>query len=79
MDRIHSEIRKIVVGNDLKTGMVYYVGMEMSGMKVSRIEEDDYDNFFLNLKSYIIFVIKNGEEFIWKKFERMSLTVEYKI
>lgn len=80
MDRIDGEIRKITVGNDLKTGMHYVVGSVIGDMTISRIEEDIYDNFFLQNKSYIIFVTKDGvNELAWKKFDKLPISIEYKL
>ncbi len=80
MDRIDGEIRKITVGTDLKLGMHYVVGSKIGDMTISRIEEDVYDNFFLHNKSYVIFVTKNGiDELVWKKFDKLPISIEYKL
>lgn len=80
MDRIDGEIRKITVGTDLKLGMHYVVGSKIGDMTISRIEEDVYDNFFLQNKSYVIFVTKDGiNELVWKKFDKLPISIEYKL
>lgn len=80
MDRIDGEIRKITVGTDLKLGMHYVVGSKIGDMTISRIEEDVYDNFFLQIKSYVIYVTKDGvDEKEWKKIERLPVVIEYNI
>lgn len=79
MDRVHSEIRKITIGNDLKTGMVYQVGTTVGGRTITRIEEDAFDGVFYDLKSYIVYVDVDGTEKEWKSFQKMPVTIEYRI
>lgn len=80
MDRVHAEIRKISIGNDLKNAMNYIVNGVIGDMTITRIEEDQYDGFFLNSKSYIVYVSKDGvNEFAWKKFDKLPVTIEYKL
>lgn len=80
MHRTDGVIRKITIGNDLKTGMNYVVGGVIGDMTISSIEEDIYDNFFLQTKSYIINVTKDGiSEQVWKKIDKLPVVIEYKL
>lgn len=80
MDRTDGIIRKITIGNDLKTGMNYVVGSVIGDMTISSIDEDVYDNFFLQTKSYIIYVTKDGiNEQVWKKIDKLPVVIEYKL
>lgn len=80
MDRIHSEIRKISIGTDLKNAMNYVCNTKIGDMTITRIEEYEYDSFFFDTKSYVVYVTKDGiNDEVWKRFDRMSVTIEYKL
>ena len=69
-----SVIRKISIGSDYKTDAMHYsVGQSVyGGHIISHIIAEQKDN------SYNIFIKKNDEVLLWKKFNsNMAISVEY--
>lgn len=71
-------IRKIVIGQDPKNAMAYYVGMKMkNGDEVSAIMLDKESLHRLGLRRYLIYVNNEGNNKIWKAVDEMPCIVEY--
>ena len=71
-------IRKIVIGQDPKNAMAYYVGMNMkNGDQVSAIMLDQEALHRLGLRRYLIYVNNEGNTKVWKAVDEMPCIVEY--
>ena len=70
-------IRKIVIGQNPKDAMAYYVGMPVGSAKVSFIVLDDEHLHKYNLKRYLIYIEGNEGTMLWKSVDSMPCMVEY--
>jgi len=80
MDRTmmnNANIRKITVG-DSKVGMTYQVGSTYGKVEIVSIVRDENAFHLFGSITYLIYarLLENGEEFLWKYFERQPVTVE---
>jgi len=80
-----SKIRKIIIGQDTKSGMAYDLGRKFNTpnglLEVVLIEEDQGSYYFFGNVRYNIWVQTEDTKIvkIWKYFERMPVTIEYEI
>ena len=75
-------IRKAVFGDNPLNGMALVVGGEAvgkSGYKVSSISEDNENHVVFGIVRYNIYIQKSvtEEEYLWKSFERVPVSLEY--
>jgi hypothetical protein len=71
-------IRKIIVGQNPKDAMAYYVGMKIGNAVVDAIVFDEEGAVRYNIRRYRIY-INDPEEgtMLWKDIEGMPTVVEY--
>lgn len=71
-------IRKIVIGQNPKDGMAYYVGMRVGEGKIVVIEFNERDYYKTGNKSYKVYIeSKNEGTMLWKEISNMPVIVEY--
>jgi hypothetical protein len=70
-------IRKIVIGQNPKDAMAYYVGMPVGSAKVSFIVLDDEHLHKYNFKRYLIYIEGTEGTMLWKSVDSMPCMVEY--
>lgn len=71
-------IRKIIIGQNPKDGMAYYVGMNAGGGTVSAITNDDRALALYGINRYLIYIHIDGEgTMLWKAVDNMPSIVEY--
>ena len=70
-------VRKIVIGEDPKNGMAYYVGMRAGEGNVSAIVIDTEFLHKFGLVRYLIYVNTNEETALWKSVCEMPTIIEY--
>jgi hypothetical protein len=70
-------IRKIVVGQNPKDAMAYYVGMPVSTAKVSFIVLDDEHLHKYQSKRYLIYIEGPEGTMLWKSVDSMPCMIEY--
>lgn len=71
-------IRKIVLGNNPKDGMAYYVGMRVGDGKIVVIEFNERGYVKYGERSYRIFIETPGEgTMLWKEIVNMPTVIEY--
>lgn len=71
-------IRKIVIGQNPKDGMAYFVGMRVGDGKIVVIEFNERDFYKTGVKSYKIYIETLGEgTMLWKEIVNMPVVVEY--
>lgn len=70
-------IRKIVIGQNPKDAMAYYVGMRVGQMKVDSILLDERHLAKHSIKRYLVYL--KGEEglMLWKTVENVPCLIEY--
>jgi len=70
-------IRKLVVGQDPKNGMAYFVGMRAGGSVVSAIIQDDAFLHKFGKCRYLVYT--EGEEGtdLWKAIDNMPCLIEF--
>jgi hypothetical protein len=70
-------VRKIIIGQDPKNGMAYYVGMRAGEGNVSAIVLDtEFLHKFASTR-YLIYVNTDGENALWKSVNGMPVIIEY--
>jgi hypothetical protein len=71
-------IRKIIIGDNPKNGMAYYVGMLAGDGKVSAIVYDDEHMHRFKRKRYLVYLQESdGSNVLWKSIEEMPSIIEY--
>lgn len=71
-------IRKIVIGQNPKDGMAYYVGMKLkSGAEVAAIALDAEMLHRYAIRRYVVYVNEEGNNKIWKAIDEMPCVIEY--
>jgi hypothetical protein len=70
-------IRKIVVGEDPKNGMAYYVNMRAGEGQVSAILMDEEHLFRFKMKRYLIYIERDGSSMLWKSIDSMPCLIEF--
>lgn len=71
-------IRKIIVGQNPKDAMAYYIGMTVGAAKITDIILDEEHLYRHGKKRYIIY-IKDPKEgvMMWKSIDNMPCIVEF--
>jgi hypothetical protein len=70
-------IRKIVIGEDPKNGMAYYVGMRAGIGNVSSIILDERHLYDYSTTRYLVYIKTENDVLLWKAVDSMPCIVEY--
>jgi predicted NBD/HSP70 family sugar kinase len=71
-------IRKIIIGENPKNAMAYYIGMDAGRNKVSAIVFDEEHLVRYKKNRFIVYVKSNDEEQVmWKVIDEMPTIVEF--
>lgn len=70
-------IRKIVIGQDPKNGMAYFLGMRAGKGEVSAILLDDEHLHRYGKKRYLVYVENDEGTMLWKAVDDMPCTLEF--
>ena len=71
-------IRKIIIGQNPKDAMAYYIGMRVGEGKIVVIEFNERSYYKTGTTSYTIMIEMPGEgTMIWKEVTGMPVIVEY--
>lgn len=71
-------IRKIVVGQNPKDGMAYFLGMRAGGGTVTAITVDDRALSLYGTNRYLIYIhIEEEGTMLWKSIDNMPCIVEF--
>jgi len=70
-------IRKIIIGQNPKDAMAYYVGMKAGRGEVSAIVFDEDCLYHHSVKRYIVYIQNEGGQVMWKCIEDMPVVVEF--
>jgi cyanophycinase-like exopeptidase len=70
-------IRKIVIGQNPKDGMAYYVGMKVGDGSVSAIVLDDEHLHRHRMKRYLVYIKRDDGQVLWKAIDEMPCLVEF--
>ena len=70
-------VRKIVIGEDPKNGMAYYIGMRAGDGNVSAIVLDTEFLHKFGRVRYLIYVTIDEETALWKSVNEMPSIIEY--
>ncbi len=70
-------IRKIVVGQNPKDGMAYYVGMRVGDGNVSAIVMDAEHLHRHKMKRYLVYIEREDGQVLWKSIDNMPSMVEF--
>lgn len=70
-------IRKIVIGQDPKNGMAYFLGMKAGKGEVSAILFDDEHLHRYGKKRYLVYVENDEGTLLWKAVDDMPCTLEF--
>ena len=69
-------IRKIVIGQNPKDGMAYYVGMRAGSGNVSAIVLDEEHLYRHKMKRYLVYIKREDGQVLWKAIDEMPCMVE---
>jgi hypothetical protein len=70
-------IRKIIIGQNPKDALAYFIGMRAGQSEVSAIELDDRAFTKYGMKCYNIYIQSEDGTMLWKRVEDMPVTIEY--
>lgn len=71
-------IRKIIIGQNPKNGMAYFIGMQAGESKVSAIVLDEgYLHRFKKTRYLIYLQEESGANVLWKSIDDMPVIVEF--
>ena len=71
-------IRKIIIGQDPKDAMAYYVGMRAGENKVSTIVLDEKHLYRYGKQRFLVYLsTEDKSQVLWKAVENMPCIVEY--
>lgn len=70
-------IRKIVIGEDPKDGMAYYVGMRAGQGSVDSIILDERHLYDHSKIRYLVYIKTEEDVLLWKAVDSMPCIVEY--
>tara|TARA_Y100000592_G_scaffold13995_2_gene19798 strand:- start:1520 stop:1756 length:237 start_codon:yes stop_codon:yes gene_type:complete len=70
-------IRKIIIGQDPKDAMAYYVGMRAGGGEVSTIVLDGEHLHKYGKKRYLVYISIDDSQTLWKAVDNMPCIVEF--
>ncbi len=69
-------IRKIIIGQNPKDAMAYYVGMRAGMGEVSTIVFDEEALHRYDVKRYLVYLQTNEGQVLWKSIENMPVIIE---
>lgn len=69
-------IRKIIIGQNPKDAMAYYIGMKAGMGKVSTIVFDEEAFHRFDVKRYLIYLQTDEGQVLWKSIENMPVIIE---
>jgi len=72
-------IRKIIIGNNPKDAMAYFVGMRAGANKVSAILLDEQHLFKFGKKRYLVYIEDTSNTLLWKSIDDMPCIIEYNL
>jgi hypothetical protein len=72
-------IRKIIVGQNPKDAMAYFIGMRAGDKKVSAIVLDERLLSVGNMRRYLVYLqgMEDESQVLWKAIEEMPCVIEY--
>lgn len=70
-------IRKIVIGEDPKNGMAYYVGMRAGDGCVDSIILDERHLHNYSIVRYLVYIKNENDVLLWKAVDSMPCIIEY--
>ena len=70
-------IRKIIIGQNPKDAMAYYVGMKAGSGKVSAIVLDEEHLYRYSKKRYLVYLQSDDGQDLWKAVDDMPCIIEY--
>jgi hypothetical protein len=71
-------IRKIIIGEDPKNAMAYYVGMRAGRGEVSTIVLDDKHLYKYGKQRYLVYMQNEDDsQVLWKSVDSMPCIIEY--
>lgn len=70
-------IRKIIIGQNPKDAMAYYVGMRAGMGEVSTIVLDDRALHHHGIKRYLVYLQTDEGQVLWKSIDDMPVVVEF--
>ena len=71
-------IRKIIIGEDPKNAMAYYVGMRAGRGEVSTIVLDEKHLYKYGKQRYLVYMQNEDDsQVIWKSVDSMPCIIEY--
>jgi hypothetical protein len=70
-------IRKIIIGQNPKDAMAYYVGMKAGRGEVSAIVFDESALYHHSVKRYSVYIQTDDGQLMWKCIEDMPVIVEF--
>ena len=71
-------IRKIIIGEDPKNAMAYYVGMRAGRGEVSTIVLDEKHLYKYGKQRYLVYMQnEDNSQVLWKSVDSMPCIIEY--
>ena len=71
-------IRKIIIGEDPKNAMAYYVGMRAGRGEVSTIVLDEKHLYKYGKQRYLVYMQNDDDsQVLWKSVDSMPCIIEY--
>jgi len=71
-------IRKIIIGEDPKNAMAYYVGMRAGRGEVSTIVLDEKHLYKYGKQRYLVYMQnEDSSQVLWKSVDSMPCIIEY--
>ena len=70
-------IRKIIIGQNPKDAMAYYVGMRAGDGEVSAIVLDEEHLYRYQKKRYLVYLQSDSGQVLWKSVDEMPCIIEY--
>jgi hypothetical protein len=70
-------IRKIIIGQDPKNAMAYYVGMKAVNGEVSAIVLDDRHLHVHGKTRYLVYLHNDEGQVLWKAVDDMPCLIEF--
>ena len=70
-------IRKIIIGQNPKDAMAYYIGMRAGDGNVSAIVLDEEHLYRYQKKRYLVYLQSDDGHVVWKAVNDMPCIIEY--
>jgi hypothetical protein len=70
-------IRKIIIGQNPKDAMAYYIGMRAGDGNVSAIVLDEEHLYRYQKKRYLVYLQSDDGQVLWKAVNDMPCIIEY--